>query len=608
MTPQDLKALSFDIASIHAAYAAGLSPTEVMAEARRRIAAAEDAAIFIALRPEEASRAEAEALPPFDPAAYPLWGIPFAVKDNIDVAGLPTTAACPAYAYTPDRDAFVVARLRAAGAIPLGKTNLDQFATGLVGVRSPYGVPRNAVDPEIVPGGSSSGSAVAVARGIVTFALGTDTAGSGRVPAALNNIVGLKPSLGALSATGVVPACRTLDTISVFALTVPDAWAAFRAACAFDPDDAFSRALPAPPLSTPPPVITVGVPDADSREFFGDRAQADSFDAALSRLAALGARIVEIDFTPFFDVAKMLYEGAWVAERMTVVEDLLRRDPGALHPVTAKIIGAADGLSAADAFRGIYRLADLRRRAEALMAGSDLLCVPSIPTFYSLADLEADPVGPNSRLGTYTNFVNLMDLCGIAVPTGPRRDGRPGSVTLLARAGQDAAAASLALALHRDAGARLGATGHGLPALPVPPAVPRPGEIAVALVGAHMSGLPLNRQITDAGGRFLEEGRTSPDYRLHALAGGPPERPGLLRVSEGGASIAIELWAMTAPAVGALLAEIPSPLGLGRVRLDDGRTVTGFLVEAAGLDGATDITSYGGWRAYLSGMDPSPHG
>ncbi len=603
MTPQDPRTLSFDIASIHAAYASGLSPAEVIAEAHSRIAAAEDPAIFIALQPQEASKAEAHALPPFDPSRYPLWGIPFAVKDNIDVSGLPTTAACPAYAYTPDRDAFVVARLRAAGAIPLGKTNLDQFATGLVGVRSPYGVPKNSIDPAIVPGGSSSGSAVAVARGIVTFALGTDTAGSGRVPAALNNIVGLKPSLGALSATGVVPACRTLDTISIFALTVPDAWAAFRAACAFDPADAFSRALPAPPLSAAPPVVTVGVPDADSREFFGDEAQADSFDAALSRLAALGARIVEIDFTPFFDVAKMLYEGAWIAERMTVVEDLLRRDPDALHPVTAKIVGAADGLSAADAFRGIYRLADLRRRAEALMAGTDLLCVPSIPTFYSLADLEADPVGPNSRLGTYTNFVNLMDLCGIAVPTGPRRDGRPGSVTLLARAGQDAAAASLALAVQRDADASMGATGRPLPAMPVPPVTPRPGEIAVALVGAHMSGLPLNRQITDAGGRFLEERRTSPDYRLHALAGGPPERPGLLRVSEGGASIAVEVWAMTAPALGALLAEVPSPLGLGRVRLDDGRTVTGFLVEAAGLDGATDITAHGGWRAYLSGRD-----
>ena len=601
MTETEALALSFDIAALHAAYAAGLSPSGVIAESYRRIGAAADPAIFITQRSAPDALAEARALPPFDPVAFPLWGIPFAVKDNIDVGGLPTTAACPAYAYVPDRDAFVVARLRAAGAIPVGKTNLDQFATGLVGVRSPYGVPRNAIDPAIVPGGSSSGSAVAVARGIVSFALGTDTAGSGRVPAALNNIVGLKPSLGALSASGVVPACRTLDTISVFALTVPDAWAAFRAACAFDAADAYSRSLPAPPLAAPPPVVTVGVPDAESRAFFGDTAQAESFEAALARLGTLGARIVPIDFAPFFDVARMLYEGAWVAERMTVVEDLMRRDPGALHPVTAKIIGAADSLSAADAFRGIYRLAELRRRAEALMAGADLLCVPSIPTFYGLADLEADPVGPNSRLGTYTNFVNLMDLCGIAVPTGPRRDGRPGSVTLLARAGQDAAAAALGLVLHAEAAPRLGATGHALPPAPRPLPAAGPGETAVALVGAHMSGLPLNGRITALGGRFLQEARTAPEYRLHALAGGPPARPGLLRVSEGGASIAVELWAMTAPALGALLAEIPSPLGLGCVRLEDGRTVTGFLVEAAGLGGATDITAHGGWRAYRSG-------
>ncbi len=592
--------LSFDIAALHAAYAAGLSPSDVIAETYRRIAAAADPAIFITLRSESEVAAEARALPPFDPVAFPLWGIPFAVKDNIDVGGLPTTAACPAYAYVPDRDAFVVARLRAAGAIPVGKTNLDQFATGLVGVRSPYGVPRNAIDPAIVPGGSSSGSAVAVARGIVSFALGTDTAGSGRVPAALNNIVGLKPSLGALSASGVVPACRTLDTISVFGLTVPDAWAAFRAACAFDSSDAYSRALPAPPLGAPPPVLTVAVPDAATREFFGDAAQAASFDEALSLLSALGARIVEIDFAPFFDVARMLYEGAWVAERMTVVEDLMRKTPEALHPVTARIIGAADSLSAADAFRGIYRLAELRRRAEALMDGADLLCVPSIPTFYSRADLEADPVGPNSRLGTYTNFVNLMDLCGIAVPTGPRPDGRPGSVTLLARSGQDMLAAAIGEALHARAAPRLGATGHRLPAAPLLQGTLGPGETVVALVGAHMAGLPLNHQITAPGGRFVTATQTAAEYRLFALAGGPPARPGLLRVTDGGAPIAVELWALPTEAMGVLLSQIPSPLGLGRVRLADGREVTGFLVEAAGLDGAEEITAHGGWRAFLA--------
>ena len=600
MTHPDLTALSFDIASLHAAYAAGLSPDAVVLEALRRLGAANDPAIFLALRPQADLLAEARALPAFDAQAYPLWGVPFAIKDNIDLQGVPTTAACPAYSYHPERDAFVVARLRAAGALALGKTNLDQFATGLVGVRSPYGVPRNAIDPDIVPGGSSSGSAVAVARGIVSFALGTDTAGSGRVPAALNNIVGLKPSLGALSATGVVPACRTLDTISIFALSVPDAWSVFRAACAHDPSDAYSRAFAAPPLAAPGPVVKVAVPDAASRLFFGDIAQEESFTATLERMKDLGAQIVEIELTSFYDVAQMLYEGAWVAERMTVIDDLMRRAPDALHPVTAAIIGKADSLSAADAFRGIYRLAELRRRAEALMAGADLLCVPTIPTFYSLSDLQNDPIGPNSRLGTYTNFVNLMDLCGIAVPVAARQDGRPGNVTLLARAGQDALAASFALVLQRDAQAHMGATGAPLRIPDLPPAAPQPGETAIALVGAHMAGLPLNPQITTLGGRFLEATWTASAYKFYALAGGPPARPGLLRVAEGGASIALELWALPTAQLGALLVQIPAPLGLGRVLLRDGRSVVGFLAEQAGMQGAQDITHHGGWRTFLA--------
>ena len=463
MTKTPLAALSFDIGALHTAYAAGAAPSAVMEEVFTRIRAADDPAIFLHLRPAAEAAAEAADLPPFDPVAYPLWGVPFAVKDNIDVGAVPTTAACPAFAYRAAADAFVVARLRAAGAIWIGKTNLDQFATGLVGVRSPYGVPRNALDPQIVPGGSSSGSGVAVARGLVSFSLGTDTAGSGRVPAALNNIVGLKPSLGALSGSGMVPACRTLDTISIFALTVGDAWTAFRAAAAYDDADPWSRAMPAPVLAPVSGGLRVGVPDAASIEFFGDTAQAAAFAAAVQGLRDHGATVQEVDFTPFYDVARMLYEGAWVAERMAAVEPLFRAKPGAFHPVTAQIIGTADRLSAADAFRGIYRLAALKRVAETAMAGLDLLAVPTIPTFYTLADLEADPIGPNSRLGTYTNFVNLLDLCGIAVPTGPRADGRPGSLTLLARAGQDALTAALAAEVHRRAAPIMGSTGHPLP-------------------------------------------------------------------------------------------------------------------------------------------------
>lgn len=594
----NLAELSFDISALHAAYAEGTTPRAIIEEVYRRIDAADDPGIFIHLREMAQTLADASALPPFDPDATPLWGVPFAIKDNIDLAGTPTTAGCPAYAYHAETDAFAVAALKAAGAIPIGKTNLDQFATGLVGVRSPYPIPKNAVDPQIVPGGSSSGSAVAVARGLVSFALGTDTAGSGRVPAALNNIVGLKPTLGTISNTGVVPACRTLDTISVFALTVPDAWAALRAAAGYDEYDPYARKIAVPELTAPPSVTRIGVPDAATREFFGDTAQSDSFNRAIEQLKDLGAEIVELDFTPFHEVAAMLYQGAWVAERLSVIDDMLAQNPDAVHPVTRDIIGGGAGLSAVDAFRGIYRLAELKRKAEPLLDRVDMLCVPSVPTFYSVRDLAADPIEPNSRLGTYTNFVNLMDMCGIAVPTAPRSDGRPASVTLLARAGQDAAVAAVAERVHRQANPGLGATGHSLPSAGVLSNGPMPGEIAIAVVGAHMSGLPLNHELTARGGRFLFAAETAPEYRFYALAGGPPARPGMVR-ADNGAAIALEVWALPPEGFGAFVAGIPQPLGIGTVNLADGSKVKGFLAELAGLEGAEDITGYGGWRAYL---------
>ncbi len=594
------KDLSFEIGALHAAYAAGLSPEAVIDEALRRLEAARGRRHLPAPPPDaKTCCAEARALGPFDPAR-PLWGIPFAVKDNIDVAGCPTTAACPAFAYQPERDAFVVAALRRAGAIPIGKTNLDQFATGLVGVRSPHTPPRNAIDPAIVPGGSSSGSAVAVARGIVSFALGTDTAGSGRVPAALNNIVGLKPTLG-----DAVEHRRRAR--------LPDAGHASRSSRSRCPTPTVPSARPASttrptpsPARSPrprparcPPGLRIGVPDAQTRLFFGDKAQAGAFATTLSELDAMGASLVEVDFTPFYDVAKMLYEGAWVAERMTVIEPLLRRDPQAIHPVTRQIISAADKLSAADAFRGIYRLAELKRLAEPVLDSLDMLCVPTIPTFYTVADLQADPIGPNARLGTYTNFVNLMDLCGLAVPTAPRADGRPGSVTLLARAGRDAALAALADALHRRADVTLGATPHRLHAVTPAPVAVTQDETILAVAGAHMSGLPLNSHLTARGARFLEEATTAPEYRFYALPGGPPIRPGLVRTTRNGKAIALELWAMPTARMGDFLATIPAPLGLGPVRLADGRSVTGFLAEAAGTEGATDISAFTGWRAFL---------
>lgn len=589
--------LPFTLPSLRSAYADGVSPVAVIEEVYRRIAEVDDPGIFIDLFDRTEVLATVDALAGMD-RSLPLWGIPFAIKDNIDVAGHETTAACPAYSYRAKQDAVSVARLRAAGALPIGKTNLDQFATGLVGVRTPYPVPRNAVDPAIVPGGSSSGSAVAVAHGMVCFSLGTDTAGSGRVPAALNNIVGLKPTLGAISASGLVPACRTLDTISIFALTVEDAHAVLEAVAAPDASDAYSRPVSVAPLAHLPDSFRVGVPDAATLEFFGDALQQASYMSDLDRLEKAGAELVPLDFTPFHDIARLLYDGAWVAERHAVIEDLLASAPEAVHPVTRQIIQVAETQSATDAFRGIYRLKELRAIADPMVASVDLLCVPTIPTFYSVADLTRDPIGPNARLGTYTNFVNLMDLCGIAVPTAPRTDGRPGSVTLLAQAGRDGWLASVALALERSG--KVGATAHSRPTPGVHAPRPGPDEMAIAVCGAHMAGLPLNGQLTSRGGRFLRATTTAGDYRLYALNGGPPERPGLVRDPAGGGSVPVEVWALPMTEVGSFLAGIPAPLGLGTLTLSDGESVTGFLCETHGLAGARELDAAAGWRGHLA--------
>ncbi|MEP4379788.1 MAG: allophanate hydrolase [Alphaproteobacteria bacterium] len=455
--------LPFTIHDIHAAYAAGRAPEEVVTEVYRRIGAVDDPGIFLHLREQDDVHADAGDLGDFDPARKPLWGIPFAIKDNVNAAGMPTTVACPAFAYTAEDDAFVLKLLRTAGALLIGKTNMDQFATGLVGVRTPYPVPRNALDPEIVPGGSSSGSAVAVAQGLVCFSLGSDAAGSGRVPAALNNIVGLKPSSGILSSSGTVPAVRSLDTLSVFALSVEDATAAFRTMAVYDPLDAFSRNLKVQDRETPAPTIRMGIPSRESREFFDDQYQEVAFDVALRDLRDLGVELVELDFAPFYAIARMLYEGAWLAERYALIESLLASNPDAIYPVTRQIISAAASYSAVDVFRDFYKLSELKMTVRPQMQDVDMLCVPSIPTFYSCADLAADPIGPNSRLGTYTNFVNLMDMCGIAVPVRPRVDGRPSSVTILAGSGEDHWVASVASVLHRHVCPTLGAMEWELP-------------------------------------------------------------------------------------------------------------------------------------------------
>ena len=590
------------LAEYRAAYAEGrLTPTAAIAEVYARIAAHDDPAIFTTLRPQTEVLADAEALERRGPEGLALYGVPVAVKDNIDVAGLPTTAACPDFAYRPEEDAAVVARLRAAGALVVGKTNLDQFATGLVGVRSPFGVPRNTFRADIVPGGSSSGSGVAVAAGLVPVALGTDTAGSGRVPAGLNNIVGLKPTLGAVPTTGVVPACRSLDCVSVFALSVADAWAVYEVIAGFDPADPFSRRVTIGQPGRVPPSLRVGVPDVASRRFGGDPLSEAAFETGIAAAAGLGATIHPVDMTPLFATAALLYDGPWVAERYAAIRGFIEASPEALHPVTRAITESARRFSAADAFAGQYRLAELRRAAEPIFRDVDLLMVPTFPRPRTLTELDADPVGPNAELGTYTNFVNLLDLCALAVPGVFRADGLPAGVTLIAPAGQDARMAALGAALHEAAGVPLGATGRMLPARETPPVRAEAGEIELAVVGAHLAGLPLNHELTSRGARFLRAVTTAPDYRLVALPGGPPYRPGLLRVAAGeGHSIETEVWALTPEAFGTFTAGVPSPLAIGTLRLADGTSPKGFLVESEATRDADDISTYGGWRAYVA--------
>jgi allophanate hydrolase len=589
------------IAAIVAAHRAGqATPEQTVARSYARIRAHGDPAIFISLRPEAEALTESRALAD---KSLPLYGIPVGVKDNIDVAGMPTTAACPAFSYNATHDATAVARLRAAGAIIIGKTNLDQFATGLVGVRSPYGVPKNLFNAELIPGGSSSGSGVAVGAGLVPLALGTDTAGSGRVPAGFNNIVGLKPSLGLISTHGVVPACRTLDCVSVFALTVEDAWTAAAAMAGPDRADSYSRNRP---LGTPgamPPQVKLGVPLPGQRLFFGDKQYEAGYADALRRLTKLGCEIVEVDIEPFYETARLLYDGPWVAERTITARSLLASDPGAIHPVTKEIILSGLRPTAIDAFAAFYKLERLRRVADSIFANQvDALVLPTAPTIYTVKQVLADPIQLNSRLGTYTNFVNLLDICGLALPAAMTGSGTPFGITLLAPGGNDARLAEIGCVFHADTALPLGALKQKQPAPASMSKMPAAGEVAVAVVGAHLSGLPLNGELRTLGGRLLEVVKTAPDYRLFALDGTKPPKPGLLRVDAGkGASIEIEVWALSVASFGRFVDAVPSPLSIGTIRLADGRNVKGFLLEAAATVDARDISSFGGWRKFLAG-------
>lgn len=525
------------------------------------------------------------------PAEAPLSGLTFAIKDNIDLAGVPTTAACPAYAYTPTASSGVVQRLLDAGAAAAGKTNLDQFATGLVGVRSPYGVPKNVIHPDYVPGGSSCGSAVAVASGEVDFSLGTDTAGSGRVPAGLNGILGLKPTRGRLSTRGVVPACRTLDCVSIFARNAATASRVLAAASGFDPLDPYSRRAPASLPAPLPSHPKVGVPRADQLEWFGNAESPALFAAALERLTAVGAQIVEVDFSSFLEAARLLYEGPWVAERYAAVGEFIaahQSDSSAgLDPTVAGIILGGTKASAVDAFRAEYRLAQLRRTAEGVLAGVDLLAAPTYGTAYTVAEVLADPVRLNSNLGRYNNFMNLLDLCGLTLPAGRYARGPGFGLTLIGRAWEDERLLSLGSSFLGETTAAPNA---------------RTGLVELAVCGAHLRGQPLHAQLIERGAQFLAATRTAPRYRLHALAGTTPPKPGLSHTGTtgGGAAIAVETYALTQEAFGRFVSAVPSPLVIGTVELADGRSVKGFLCEPRALEGAQDITSFGGWADFLS--------
>jgi len=579
--------------------AADLRPGQVIDGVLERIRARAGDKIWIHLLPRAELEARTAELERRGPAGLPLYGVPFAIKDNIDLARHPTTAACPDFAYVAKDTAPTVQALLDAGALPIGKTNLDQFATGLVGTRSPYGACGNTFDPRYISGGSSSGSAVAVAAGLVSFSLGTDTAGSGRVPAAFNNLVGLKPTRGLLSTRGVVPACRSLDCVSILALTASDAAAVLDAAAKFDPADPYARRERMAFAPTSLAGCRVGVPRAGQLEFFGDREAEKLFAAAVAKLEQLGAKRVEIDFAPFLAAARLLYEGPWVAERYVAIGDFIGKRPDALHPVTRQIIAGGAKPTAAECFSAQYRLQALLREAEPVWGAVDIVVTPTAGTIYTIDEVNSDPVRLNSNLGIYTNFVNLMDLCAIAVPAGFTPNGLPFGVTLLAPAFCDRALCALAEVLQRELVTTMGAT-----RLPLPAATTRDGRsraaVRVAVCGAHLTGLPLNYQLTERGARLLRACRTAPRYRLYALAGFSPPRPGMVR-DEQGHAIEVEVWEMAAESFGGFVDGIPAPLGIGTVELQDGEQVKGFVCESYATRNAEDVSHLGGWRAFVAG-------
>lgn len=567
-----------------------MSATERLERFLSEVEQLDDPAIFISVGSPDALRTLASEIDAQPAADVPLRGLIFGAKDNIDVAGMATTAGCPAYGYNPNESALVVQRLIAAGALPVAKTNLDQFATGLVGTRSPYGTPRNPFDPAHVPGGSSSGSAVATARGLVDFALGTDTAGSGRVPAAFCGLIGVKPTVGRLSTLGVVPAVRTLDCVSIFAADVAVAQAVLSAASGFEPTDPYSR-----PSVTFPQVgaVRFGVLDIEALASFG--ADERTIAAYLAQVDVLPAgRRTVIDFAPFAAAGDLLYGGPWVAERTHAVGGFIAEHPEAADPTVAAIISGGAAYSAIDVFDAAASLAVLRRQIDETLTDVDVLMLPTTPHGATLAEVTADPVGVNSALGRFTTFANLVDLAGLSIPI-PADDSSPVplGVTLYGKAWSD----ELLLTVASDV-------------LSTPLQMldePEEQTIPLVVAGAHLKGQPLEWQLTDLDAVWRETTQTAPTYRLFALDGGPPKKPGVIFDPEG-SSLQVDVWDLTPAALGTFLTMVPAPLALGTVTLDDGRELTGFVCEPRALDGATEVTSFGGWRGYIEQLNASENG
>ncbi len=588
--------------SVRAAYESGnLTPRQLILALREKAATLNpEYHLFIHLLTPSELEPYLAALEGRDIKDLPLYGIPFAIKDNIDLAGIPTTAACVAYAYTPERSATIVEQLLALGAIPMGKTNLDQFATGLNGSRSPFGACPNSVLKEYPSGGSSSGSSLAVALGVSSFSLGTDTAGSGRVPAALNNLVGMKASKGLISTAGVVPACRTLDCVTTFTATAREASLLLSLTARLDAHDEYSRSNPlwndASAFGAPRP-FRFGVPREEDLEFFGCTEGPQLFSDAVDHLTALGGQAVTLDLSPFLEAARLLYEGPWVAERYSVAGELMETNPDAVLPVIKAVLAKAPAVSGVETFRAQYRLQALKAICDKAMEDLDFVVTPSIPRPVTNAELQAEPVLRNSDLGYYTNFVNLLDYAAIAVPSAFMNNGLPWGVTLFGRVFTDQYLLSVADALQRHTELPLIANLNTQ--LNKPAAIARNDMARVVVCGAHLDGLALNWQLKQRGARLVETTHSSPDYQLYALAGGPPFRPGMVRVDQGGVAIEVEVWELPSRELGSFLTGIPAPLGLGKLQLADGRWECGFICEAYGLEGAKNISHLGGWRAYL---------